>query len=149
MYSGGECLVRLSLASSRTQNLPKVPVISIVDDNESVREATKALIRSLGYATATFASAEEYLRSDRTRDTSCLIADVQMPGLSGVELQDRLIAGGKRTPVIFMTAFPEENIRARVLKAGAFGYLSKPFNDECLIKCLDAALKCDDASPEQ
>lgn len=129
--------------------MPKVPVISIVDDDESVREATKALIRSLGYATATFASAEEYLRSDRVRDTLCLITDVQMPGMSGVELQDRLIADGQRTPVIFMTAFPEEDIRARVLGAGAFGFLSKPFNDECLIDCLDEALKGDDASPKQ
>ncbi len=123
-------------------------MISIVDDDESVREATKGLIRSLGYATATFASAEEYLRSDRVRDTSCLITDVQMPGMTGVELQDRLIASGKRTPVIFVTAFPEENIRARVLEAGAFGYLSKPFNDECLIECLDEALKGNDSGPE-
>lgn len=124
-------------------------MISIVDDDESVREATKGLVRSLGYATATFASAEEYLRSDRVRDTSCLITDVQMPGMTGVELQDRLIASGKRTPVIFVTAYPEENIRARVLEAGAFGYLSKPFNDECLIECLDEALKGNDSGPEQ
>lgn len=129
--------------------MSKAPVISIVDDDESVREATKGLVRSLGYATATFASAEEYLRSDRVRDTSCLITDVQMPGMTGVELQDRLIASGKRTPVIFVTAFPEENIRARVLEAGAFGYLSKPFNDECLIECLDEALKGNDSGPEQ
>jgi FixJ family two-component response regulator len=124
-------------------------VISIVDDDESVREATKGLVRSLGYATVTFSSAEEYLRSDRVRDTSCLITDVQMPGMTGVELQDRLIASGKRTPVIFVTAFPEDNIRARVLEAGAFGYLSKPFNDECLIECLDEALKGNDSGPEQ
>lgn len=124
-------------------------MISIVDDDESVREATKGLVRSLGYATATFASAEEYLRSDRVRDTSCLITDVQMPGMTGVELQDRLIASGKRTPVIFITAFPEENIRTRVLEAGAFGYLSKPFNDECLIECLDEALKGNDSGREQ
>lgn len=124
-------------------------MISIVDDDESVREATKGLVRSLGYATATFSSAEEYLRSDRVRDTSCLITDVQMPGMTGVELQDRLIASGKRTPVIFVTAFPEDNIRARVLEAGAFGYLSKPFNDECLIECLDEALKGNDSGPEQ
>lgn len=129
--------------------MSKAPVISIVDDDESVREATKGLVRSLGYATATFSSAEEYLRSDRVRDTSCLITDVQMPGMTGVELQDRLIASGKRTPVIFVTAFPEENIRARVLEAGAFGYLSKPFNDECLIECLDEALKGNDSGPEQ
>lgn len=124
-------------------------MISIVDDDESVREATKGLVRSLGYATVTFSSAEEYLRSDRVRDTSCLITDVQMPGMTGVELQDRLIASGKRTPVIFVTAFPEDNIRARVLEAGAFGYLSKPFNDECLIECLDEALKGNDSGPEQ
>lgn len=129
--------------------MSKAPVISIVDDDESVREATKGLVRSLGYATATFSSAEEYLRSDRVRDTSCLITDVQMPGMTGVELQDRLIASGKRTPVIFVTAFPEDNIRARVLEAGAFGYLSKPFNDECLIECLDEALKGNDSGPEQ
>lgn len=129
--------------------MSKAPVISIVDDDESVREATKGLVRSLGYATVTFSSAEEYLRSDRVRDTSCLITDVQMPGMTGVELQDRLIASGKRTPVIFVTAFPEDNIRARVLEAGAFGYLSKPFNDECLIECLDEALKGNDSGPEQ
>jgi FixJ family two-component response regulator len=148
MYNGALRFAYLFLALPRTHNLSKVPVISIIDDNESVREATKILIQSLGYAAATFASAEEYLRSDHVRDTSCLIADVQMPGMSGVELQDRLIAGGQHIPVIFMTAFPAEKIRTRVLKAGAIGYLSKPFNDESLIKCLDEALKGDDASPK-
>ena len=81
------------------------------------------------------------------RDTSCLITDVQMPGLSGVELQSRLIADGHRMPMIFMTAFPEERIRARALGAGAFGFLSKPFDEEHLIGCLDRALKSDDAGP--
>jgi FixJ family two-component response regulator len=76
--------------------LRKVPVISIVDDDESVREATTGLIRSFGYVAAAFASAEEFLHSDRVRDTSCLISDVQMSGLSGVELQDRLNAAGHR-----------------------------------------------------
>jgi FixJ family two-component response regulator len=115
-------------------------MISILDDDESVREATKGLVRSLGYAAATFASAEEFLESDRLHDTSCLIADVQMPGLSGVELQDRLTAAGNRTPIIFVTAFPEERIRARALAGGACGFLSKPFSDESLIGCLDKAL---------
>jgi FixJ family two-component response regulator len=124
-------------------------MISIVEDDESLREATKGLIRSLGYAAATFSSAEEYLRSDRVRDTSCLITDVQMPGMSGVDLQDRLIAEGRRTPIIFMTAYPEERIRARALGAGAVGFLSKPFDDECLIRCLDRALKRDDPGPVQ
>jgi FixJ family two-component response regulator len=125
---------------SRKANLQKVPVISIVDDDESVREATKGLMRSLGYSTATFASAEEFLKSERVHETSCVIADVQMPGMSGVELQSRLIANGHRTPVIFVTAFPEEKIRARALQAGAFGFLSKPFNEESLIGCLEKAL---------
>jgi FixJ family two-component response regulator len=125
----------------------KVAVISIVDDDESVREAMKGLVRSLGYRAAAFASAQEYLRSDRLTDTSCLIVDVQMPGMSGVELQERLIAGGRRTPIIFVTGFPEAKIRARVLRAGAFGYLSKPFDDESLIACLDRALFGTGAGP--
>jgi FixJ family two-component response regulator len=121
-------------------------MISIVDDDASVREATKGLVRSLGYVAATFASAEEYLQSERVADTSCLITDVKMSGMSGVELQDRLIAAGRRTPVIFMTAFPEESVRARALKAGAFGFLSKPFDDDDLVECLDKALKGDAAA---
>ena len=125
--------------------MEKAPVISIVDDDESVRVAMKGLVRSLGYLAATFASAEEYLRSDHVQDTACLIVDLQMPGMSGVELQDRLIADGHTTPIIFLTAFPEEKIRARALAAGASGFLSKPFNEECLIACLDRALKRDSA----
>ena len=116
-------------------------MISIVEDDESVREATKGLIRSLGYAPVTFASAEEFLSSDHLHTTSCLIADVQMPGMSGVELQSRLIADGHRMPVIFVTAFPEERIRTRALEAGAFGFLSKPFNEDHFIACLDNALR--------
>jgi FixJ family two-component response regulator len=117
------------------------PLVSIVDDDESVREATRGLVRSLGLAAVTFASAEEFLRSDRVGDTSCLITDVQMPGLSGVDLQSCLIAQGHRTPIIFITAFPEDSVRTRVLNAGAIGFLSKPFDEECLIDCLDLALK--------
>jgi len=121
-------------------HLPKVPVISIVDDDEPVREATKGLVRSLGYTAVTFSTAEEFLKSDRVNDTSCLIADVQMPGLSGLELQSRLTDAGYCMPIIFVTAFPEDRIRARAMKAGAFGFLSKPFSDESLIDCLDRAL---------
>ena len=120
--------------------MPQVPVISILDDDESVREATKGLVRSLGYKAVTFASAEEFLQSDRLRDTSCLISDVEMPGVSGVELQERLTAAGNRTPIVFITAFPDERIRARALAAGACGFLSKPFSDESLIACLNEAL---------
>ena len=116
-------------------------MISIVDDDESVREATKGLVRSLGYDAATFATAEDFLKSNRVHDTSCLITDVQMPGLSGVELQSRLIARGHRTPVIFITAYPEAQTRERAIRAGAIGYLSKPFKEQCLIDHLCAALK--------
>jgi FixJ family two-component response regulator len=116
------------------------PLISIVDDDESIREATKGLVRSLGYQAATFASAEEFLQSERVDDTSCLIADVRMPGLSGIDLQCRLIARGVRMPTIFITAFPEEGTRLRAMTAGAVGYLGKPFSEESLLKCLDTAL---------
>ena len=100
-----------------------------------------SLVRSLGYVAATFASAEEFLGSEQRHDTSCIIADVQMPGLSGVDIQSHLVAEGHRLPMIFVTAFPDESLRARALAAGAFGFLSKPFNEGHLIGCLDQALK--------
>jgi FixJ family two-component response regulator len=115
-------------------------MICIVDDDESVLEAIKCLVRSLGYNTATFSSAEEFLDSGPVEGMECLITDVQMPGLSGPELQDRLISDGFRMPVIFVTAHPEERLRERVLRAGAIGYLSKPFREEHMIECLDRAL---------
>jgi FixJ family two-component response regulator len=115
-------------------------MISIVDDDESVREATKTLLRSLGYGAATFTSAEDFLQSGRVNDTSCLITDVQMPGLNGVELQSRLIAQGSHMPMIFVTACTEEKTRARALKAGAIGFLTKPFKEESLIEYIHAAL---------
>ena len=121
-------------------------MISIVDDDESVREATKCLVRSLGYEAATFCSAEEFLGSGHVKLTACLITDVQMPGLSGVELQHRLITDGHRVPVIFITAFPDERIRRRVIQAGAIGFLDKPFSEDDLIEHLNVALKRDGAS---
>jgi FixJ family two-component response regulator len=119
--------------------LSKTPMISIVDDDEAVRESTKALVRSLGYNARAFGSAEEFLDSNLD-DTSCLILDVQMKGLSGVELQEHLIAQGRRTPIIFVTAFPDERTRNHALDAGAIGFLSKPFSNEKLTKFLDMAL---------
>jgi FixJ family two-component response regulator len=121
--------------------LAQVPLISIVDDDEAVREATRSLVRSLGYEAATFRSAEEFLGSAHVVATACLITDVQMPGLSGIELQQRLIANGHRMPMIFVTAFPDDRLRKHVLKSGAIGYLPKPFNEDRLIECIDAALK--------
>jgi FixJ family two-component response regulator len=116
-------------------------MISIVDDDESVREATRCLVRSLGYGAAAFASAEEFLDSDRLLDTSCLITDVEMPGLSGLELQSRLAANGHRIPIIFITAYPEERVRARAQEGGAIGFFGKPFDEELFIGCLDRAVK--------
>ncbi len=115
-------------------------VISIIDDDPSVREATQCLVRSLGYSAETFSSAEEYLESGHVDDSSCVITDLHMPGMSGAELQDRLLAEGHRIPIIFITAFFEERVRTRVMGAGAYGFLRKPFADESLIACLDRAL---------
>ena len=121
--------------------MPQVPVISIVDDDASVRVATNRLVRSLGYIAHTFASAEEFLASSQANDTCCMIADVQMPGMSGIELQSHLLAQGRRVPIIFITAFPEESTRTKVLSAGAVCFLSKPFDAGTLIKYVDAAVK--------
>lgn len=127
--------------------MPKAPVISIVDDDESVREATEFLVRSLGYSAATYASAKEYLQSGRVDDSSCLITDLRMPGMSGADLQDALIADGHQTPVIFISASLDEQVRSRVLDAGAYGFLHKPFKEQSLIDCLHRALNGETAEP--
>ena len=116
-------------------------MISIVDDDRSVREAVKSLVRSLGHDAVTFASAEDYLGSDCIRDSECLITDVQMPGMTGFDLRDRLLADGYRKPIIFMTALSAEEVPVRVKETGACGFLRKPFTDERLIECLDKALR--------
>jgi len=118
-----------------------VAVISIIDDDASVRVATHRLVRSLGHVAHTFASADDFLRSSQLNDTSCVIADVHMPGMSGIELQNLLKTQGHRLPIIFITAFPEESVRAQALEAGAACFLSKPFDAQKLIKHLDAAVK--------
>ena len=116
-------------------------MISIVDDDESVRETLKGLVRSFGLKASAFASAEEFLESNRLQETACLITNVQMQGMTGVELQTLLLNQGHDMPIIFMTAFPEERIRRRALNAGAFGFLGKPFDEKSLIDCLDRALE--------
>jgi FixJ family two-component response regulator len=121
--------------------LTAVPVISIIDDDASVRAATNNLVRSLGYTVHTFASAEAFLHSAQLNDTSCAIVDVQMPTMSGIELQSHLRAKGCGVPFIFITAFFEESVRARALKDGAIGFLTKPFDTGTLISCLNTALE--------
>lgn len=124
----------------RTLELAKAHVITIIDDDPSVREAMQCLVRSLGHRTRVFSSAEEYLRSDTASDSSCLITDLHMPGMSGADLQERLNAEGRCVPIIFVTAYFEERLRDRVMDAGALGFLRKPFSDESLIECIDKAL---------
>lgn len=120
--------------------MSRVPVVSIIDDDASVRVATNRLVRSLGYIAHTFSSADEFLQSSLVNDTSCVIADVQMPGMSGVELQSVLLAQGRRQPIIFITAFLEESTRARALEAGAICFLTKPFDAPTLVKYLETAV---------
>ena len=116
------------------------PLISIVDDDESMREAIKGLMKSWGYRAEAAASAQEFLRSPHVRRTSCLIADVQMPGMSGLDLHRHLSASGKVFPTVLITAYPDDNVRARALAAGVIGYLSKPFDANDLLACIRSAL---------
>ena len=101
----------------------------------------KGLVRSLGYRAFTFASVEGFFESEQVSNTSCLITDLHMPGLCGVELQDRLIAQGHHIPIIFITGQPDDIARTRAMKAGAVAFLSKPINHDHFIGCLDQALK--------
>ena len=121
---------------------PEQSLISIVDDDESLRQAIRGLIKSVGLAAEVFACAEDFLSSERRSRTACVISDVQMPGLSGVELHSRLVNSGERIPVILVTAYPDDAERIRALQAGVIGYLIKPFNDDELLAHVYAALGC-------
>ncbi|MFT3730284.1 MAG: response regulator [Hyphomicrobium sp.] len=123
--------------------------ISIIDDDEPVRAAIENLVRSLGFGATTFASAEEFLNSSGMKETSCVITDVNMPGMTGIELQSHLIAHGFDLPMIFITAYPEERTRQRVDAAGAVGFLSKPFDGGAMVRCIDKALRRSDDPAER
>jgi len=116
-------------------------VISVVDDDPSVRAATDNLLASRGYFVHTFASAEEFLRSTHLSETACVIADVQMSVMGGLDLLATMRIRGYDVPFIFITAFPDEGVRTRALTAGAICFLAKPFAAPALIMCLDTALK--------
>ena len=116
------------------------PFLSIIDDDESVREALWGLVRSVGFAVSTFASAEEFLNSGHFGNADCLILDVCMPGMGGIELQRQLVAGRHDVPVIFITAHEDEGVRTRALKGGAEAFLIKPFSEESLLGAIEAAL---------
>jgi FixJ family two-component response regulator len=132
---------KCSEPASERPALTTPSVISVIDDDASVRTATNNLLRSHGYTVRTFASAEEFLQSAQLNDTSCVIADVQMPVMSGPELMTVIRGQGHSVPFIFITAFPDESVRAQALNAGAIGFLAKPFAGPTLINCLATALQ--------
>lgn len=115
-------------------------LISVVDDDESIRRTTTLLIESFGFRAAAFASAESFLKSSELHDTSCLIVDVQMPGMNGLLLQGHLAAAGCDIPIIFITAYENKAHREQAMQAGAVAFLGKPFNDEELLQTVRSAL---------
>jgi FixJ family two-component response regulator len=123
----------------RSGNEP--PLLSVVDDDESIRESLPDLIKEFGYAARAFSSAEEFLSSGAVDETSCLILDIAMPGMSGPELHQELKRRGEKIPIIFITAQKDERIRARVLEQGAAGFLLKPFGDAALLAAIKTALQ--------
>src|ERR1700691_857759 len=115
--------------------------VAIVDDDDSMRGALQGLLKSVGFSSLTFESAEAFLGSGHQRKAACLIADIRMPGMSGLELQARLNAEHCRIPTIFITAHGDEEMRFQALRAGAVEFLPKPFDDEVLIESVRAALE--------
>ena len=116
-------------------------LISVIDDDESVRRTTALLIESFGLRAAAFESAEGFLKSGQLHDTACLIVDVQMPGMNGLQLQSHLAAEGCGIPIIFITAYDDRESRGRAMRAGAVAFLSKPFGDEQLLQTIRSALR--------
>ena len=117
------------------------PLISIVDDDDSLRNSLNNLIRSVGFGVQGFSSAEAFLKSNHLHDTACLILDVRMPGMSGLDLQRQLVATNLSIPIIFITSHADDDARARALEAGAVDFLYKPFREEALLNAIDTALK--------
>lgn len=120
----------------------KKPLIAIVDDDESMREATKGLMRSLGFDAEAFSSADDFLRFPHLRSLACLVTDIDMPGMSGLDLHRRLVALGKSIPTVLISAYPDENVRARGFGADIVCSLTKPFGEQDLLDCIRAALAC-------
>ena len=121
--------------------MPKRPLISIVDDDQPFRESMGKIITLLGYTVEEFPSAPNFLASPLVAETACLVADVHMPGMTGVELHKHLLDAGHRIPTILVTAYPDDMTRNRALKNGVLCYLSKPVDDDHLERCLRSALE--------
>ena len=120
-------------------------MVSIIDDDQSVRDGIMDLVRAMGFKAEAFGSAEQFLQSGRAARSSCLITDMRMPGMTGLELYDRLVASGERIPTIVITAFPKDGDQARALRVGVVCYLTKPFDDNQLATCIVSALAADDS----
>jgi FixJ family two-component response regulator len=118
----------------------KTKLVAVVDDDDLIRNALQGLLKAVGVTAAAFASAEEFLTSAEKQQIACLIADIRMPGMSGLELQAKLNAERCRIPIIFITAHGDEKMRMQALRAGAVEFLAKPFDDEALLKSVRAAL---------
>jgi FixJ family two-component response regulator len=135
-------LLRQTIRSALpAQSKTRRNLISLVDDDESIRRTTTLLIQSFGFQAAAFESAEGFLKSGQLHETSCLIVDVQMPGMNGLQLQRHLAASGYSLPIIFITAYDNKESRQQAMQAGAVAFLSKPFNDELLLETIRATLR--------
>jgi FixJ family two-component response regulator len=121
--------------------MQKKPVVAIVDDDESACEGTMDLLKAMGFIAKGSRSAEDFLQSSHLRDTACVVTDMRMSGMTGLELHDHLAQSGSTIPTILVTAFPNDRDRTRAVKAGVVCYLAKPFNDQDLLRCVRSALE--------
>jgi FixJ family two-component response regulator len=139
-----ELLLHTIRSALRGQLEGRKNLISLIDDDESIRRTTTLLIESFGFHAAAFESAERFLKSEQLPKTSCLVIDVQMPGMNGLQLQSYLAAAGCKIPVIFITAHDDKESRQQALQAGAVAFLGKPFSDELLLQAIRGALRQDE-----
>ena len=128
--------------------MPKASLVSVVEDDRFFRDSMRRLMRSLGYRVEAFATAADFLASRRLAETACFIADIHMPGMTGLELHRRVLEAGYAIPTILVTAYPDEDVRSRALKDGVVCYLRKPVDQEHLLRCLRAALHSGDGDEE-
>jgi FixJ family two-component response regulator len=128
--------------------MPKASLVSVVEDDRFFRDSMRRLMKSLGYGVAAFSTPADFLASPRLAETACLIADVHMPGMTGLELHRRLIEARHAIPTILVTAYPDEDVKARALKDGVVCYLRKPVDQEQLLRCVRAALHSGDGDEE-
>jgi FixJ family two-component response regulator len=132
---------KLGLVVRKGNAMAKKPMIAIVEDDESVRAATISLVRSAGFESEAFSCADEFLKSGDPERTACLIADVQMPGMSGLELHGHLLRSGSLVPTVLITAYPNDNARSRAIESGVICYLTKPFDENELLECVQSAIQ--------